>query len=112
LQVVAKKSRQRKKTRLVKPAKKRLHTGMAVMGVVMLIGIVGSGLGVVKSAADTRAKYQALAELQKMHDGLLEEQSRLSLERSTMSSLQKIEQVAANDLHMHFPKNIMKVLDD
>tara|TARA_B100000953_G_scaffold229773_1_gene191243 strand:- start:736 stop:993 length:258 start_codon:yes stop_codon:yes gene_type:complete len=85
---------------------------MTVMGVVVLIGIVGSGLGVVKSAADTRAKYQGLAELQKMHDGLLEEQSRLSLERSTMSSLQKIEQVAANDLHMHFPKNIMKVLDD
>lgn len=110
--MAAKKSRQLKKTKLAKPAKKRLRTGLAAVGIVLLIGIVGSGLGVVKSAADTRAKYQALAELQKMHDGLLEEQSRLSLERSTMSSLQKIEQVAANDLQMHFPKNIMKVPDD
>ena len=57
----------------------------------MLGAIVVSGLSVVGSAAEARSLYQALGEIQRQHDQLLEEHSRLSIERSTMSSLQKIE---------------------
>ena len=68
--------------------------------------IVASGLGVVDTASETRDLYQSLGEVQREHDQLLEEHSRLSLERSTMSSLQKIETVALEELEMEFPTQI------
>jgi cell division protein FtsL len=79
---------------------------------VVLAGLIlFGGLSVVESAAETRALYQALGEVQRQHDQLLEAHSRLSLERSTMSSLQKIETVALEDLHMVFPAEIEQVTD-
>ena len=60
----------------------------------------------VESATQTRSLYQQLGETQSAQDQLLEEHSRLSLERSTLSSLQKIEEVARDSLDMDFPEAI------
>ena len=70
------------------------------------IAIILSGLAVVDSATQTRSLYQQLGETQSAQDQLLEEHSRLSLERSTLSSLQKIEEVARDSLDMDFPEAI------
>lgn len=70
------------------------------------LAIIVSGLAVVESATQTRSLYQQLGETQSAQDQLLEEHSRLSLERSTLSSLQKIEEVARDSLDMDFPEAI------
>ena len=72
----------------------------------LVIAIVISGLSIVEDAAHTRVLYQSLGNVQKEHDQLLEEHSRLSLERSTRSSLQTIESVAREGLGMEFPASI------
>ena len=65
-----------------------------------------TGLAVVESAADARLLYQQLGEIQKEQDALLEENSRLSLERSSISSLQKVEEIAEIELDMEFPSEL------
>ena len=71
-----------------------------------LLAIGWTGLAVVDSARETRTLYYELGEVQRKQDRLLEENSRLSLERSALSSLQKIEQVASEQLDMEFPQQI------
>ncbi len=73
---------------------------------VTLLVIGYSGLPVVESAAQARALYQQLGAVQKEQDRLLEENSRLSIERSTIASLQQLEEIAANELDMQFPADI------
>ena len=84
----------------------------SVVFVALVGAIVASGLGVVETASETRTLYQSLGEVQREHDQLLEEHSRLSLERSTMSSLQKIESVALEQLEMEFPSRIGRIEHD
>ena len=77
--------------------------------VMLFVGIGYSGVKVVEAAQDTRTLYQTLGEVQREQDALLEENSRLSLERSSLSSLQKIEQVAEEQLDMEFPVDVQGV---
>jgi len=73
----------------------------------MMVAIAYSGLQVVDAAAEARALYQRLGEVQREEDGLLEENSRLSLQRSSMSNLQKVEEVAQEQLDMEFPNQVL-----
>lgn len=112
---MAKSGRQRKRRSVQKkPVQKMVDlSGYGVMACVSLMAlIVVSGLSVVQSASSTRALYQVLGEVQREHDQLLEEHSRLSLERGTLSSLQKIETVALEDLEMQFPTQIGRLSDE
>lgn len=77
--------------------------------VALLIAIVSSGVLLVESAQHTRHLYHQLGELQREQDDLLETHSRLSLERSTISSLGTIESVAMEALDMHFPREIRRI---
>ena len=101
----------KKRARGAKPSQRKAKTVQfasvwSVAFLILVSAIVASGLGVVHTAQDTRALYKSLGEVQREHDQLLEEHSRLSLERSTMSSLQKIETVALEQLDMEFPAHI------
>ena len=58
-----------------------------------------------------RSLYSALGEVQREQDGLLEEHSRLMLERGTLGSMQNIEVVAQDELGMHFPDTVGQVLE-
>ncbi len=74
-----------------------------------MLGAGYTGVQVVDAAADTRAIYQRLGEVQREENELLEETSRLSLERSSISSLQKVEQVAEQQLDMEFPTQLQGI---
>ena len=106
-----------KKNRAKKASQRQVKTlqfaSVWSVAFLLLIGaIVASGLGVVQTAAETREMYRSLGEVQREHDQLLEEHSRLSLERSTMSSMQKIETVALEQLDMEFPAQIGRLEHD
>ncbi len=77
---------------------------------VLLVVIAISGLSLVDQAHEMRGLYSTMAEVQQQQDGLLEEHSRLMLERSTLSSMQTIEAVAESELDMHFPEGVGEVL--
>lgn len=76
----------------------------------LLVAIAISGLSLVDQAHEMRGLYSALAKVQQQQDGLLEQHSRLMLERGTLSSMQTIEGVAESELDMHFPDGVSEVL--
>ena len=78
--------------------------------VVLLFAIGATGLRTVDAAHEMRGLYGRLGEVQREQDHLLEEHSRLMLERSALGSMQNIENVAASELDMQFPEHIGQVL--
>ena len=68
-------------------------TWCAVFAVLLGV-IVYSGLRTVAAAHDMRGLYSSLTQVQREQDRLLEEHSRLMLERGTLGSMQNIEVVA------------------
>lgn len=74
-----------------------------VLFALLLLAIGYSGLLVVEAATETRSLYQALGDVQREQDHLLEQSSRLSLERAALSNLAKVEQIAQQELNMEFP---------
>ena len=77
----------------------------------LLLGvIVYSGLRTVAAAHDMRGLYGSLTEIQRQQDRLLEEHSRLMLERGTLGSMQNIEVVAQTQLGMEFPEQVGEIL--
>ncbi len=77
--------------------------------VCLLVSIIYTGLSLVGSAADVRELYRQLGIVQKEQDRLLEENSRLSLERGAMSNLANLEEIASTELDMLFPEEIEQV---
>ncbi len=76
---------------------------------VLLVGVIASGITVVKGAHELRSLHTALDQSQKKQDRLLAEHSRLLLERSTFAGLQTVEVVATQELQMAFPDEIKEV---
>lgn len=78
----------------------------------LLLGvIVYSGLRTVAAAHDMRGLYGSLTQVQREQDRLLEEHSRLMLERGTLGSMQNIEVVAQTQLGMEFPEQLGEILE-
>ena len=75
----------------------------------LLTGILFSAMARIDAAQSTREMYRQLGQLQQAQNELLAEQSRLLLERSTLSSLPAVEQTAREDLQMHFPDSFAEV---
>ena len=75
-----------------------------------LLGITVTGLSLVNAAHDMRGLYRQLGEVQREQDALLEEHSRLMLERGALTSMQNIEAVAQSQLDMRFPEDVGQVL--
>ena len=86
--------------------------GMWALSFAGLLAAVGiSGLSLVEQAHEMRGLYGALANVQRQQDQLLEEHSRLMLERGALSSMQQVEAVAEAELDMHFPEDLGEVLE-
>ncbi len=99
---MTKRKPQRKETRQPVPGTERMWPWIG--GFVALLAFIAiSGLSVVQGAHDMRDLYRQLGEVQREHDTLLADHSRLLLERGARSSLQNIEEVAQRDLDMEFP---------
>ena len=77
--------------------------------VILLAGILYSGLQLVESADEMRFLYRSMDELQTNQNVLMANYSRLLLERSTLASMQTVEVVATTELQMFFPKDIVQV---
>ncbi|MCR9261521.1 MAG: cell division protein FtsL [Pseudomonadaceae bacterium] len=73
--------------------------------------IVFSGLRTVAAAHEMRSLYGSLTQVQREQDRLLEEHSRLMLERGTLGSMQNIEVVAQTQLGMEFPEQLGEILE-
>jgi cell division protein FtsL len=78
--------------------------------VFLLVAITASGLYSVDAAHVMRGLYGSMGEIQREQDSLLEDHSRLMLERGALTSMQNIEEVAASELGMQFPDQVGQVL--
>ena len=77
---------------------------------VLLVAIASTGLQRVVAAHEMRALYGNLGTNQHEQDALLEQHSRLMLERGAISSMHNVETYAQTELGMHFPEQIGRVL--
>ena len=100
-----------RKPRNKTPAKPRQSPMWIISFAGLLVAIVVSGLSLVDQAHEMRGLYGALADVARQQDGLLEEHSRLMLERGALSSMQQVEAVAETELGMHFPDDLGEVLE-
>jgi cell division protein FtsL len=93
--------------RKVSPRDRELHWLLA--GIVVYAGVASTGVGIASVSQDMRDIVMALDQSQRAEDELLAEQSRLLLERSTLSSYQNVDRVAEHQLLMQFPELVEKI---
>lgn len=76
---------------------------------VIYAAVAASGVWVAATAQSVRGLFVALERNQDQQDALLDEYSRLLIERGTVSSYQNVDQVAERQLAMRFPEAVQKV---
>jgi len=76
---------------------------------VLYAAIAASGVGIAATAQNVRGLFVALEHNQDEQDALLDEYSRLLIERGTVSSYQNVDQVAERQLAMRFPETVQRV---
>ncbi len=102
------------KTRVAKAARPTLDRATLLWAgtFALLLGAIAlTGLTLVGTAHETRGLYSSLGQVQHEQDKLLDEHSRLMLERGALTSMQNIEAVAQSELGMVFPEEVGQVLE-
>ena len=79
-------------------------------GVLALLGVAASGVQVIRVTDDRRALFHELTRNQEIQDSLLQEYSRLLLERGTLLSYQNVDRIAQRRLNMRFPEQVTSVV--
>ena len=79
-------------------------------GILTLLGVAASGIQVIRVTDDRRALFLELTRNQEAQDSLLEEYSRLLLERGTLLSYQNVDRIAQRRLNMYFPEKVTSVV--
>jgi cell division protein FtsL len=77
--------------------------------VVLLVGVVVSGVQVAYSSQDVRFLHAQLQVAQQLQDTELAKHSRLLLERSMETSYANVERVAQSQLDMVFPEHALQI---
>lgn len=80
-----------------------------VAAVLLLLGVVASGVQVAFSSQEVRFLHAELQAAQQQQDAELAEQSRLLLERSMETSYANVERVAQTQLDMVFPERAEQI---
>lgn len=80
-----------------------------VIFLVLLAGIVGSGIQVALVSHEVRELHGELESAQRAQDEHLADYSRLLLERSALSAYQNVERLAENELAMQFPDKVERI---
>ena len=83
--------------------------GAAVVAILVLAGVVASGVQVVARTHEVRQLHQALEASRHHQDRLAAEHSRLLLERGARSAYFNVEQVAETKLGMRFPERVERL---
>ena len=102
----------RKQAARAKAARFRTHGlkwGSAATLLALLACVVASGLLVVQRAHEVRQLHKGLEAARHQQDRLLEEHSRLLLERGALSAYYNVERVARTELNMRFPDQVRQV---
>jgi cell division protein FtsL len=79
-------------------------------GVLALLGVAASGIQVIGVTDDRRGLFHELTSNQEIQDSLLQEYSRLLLERGTLLSYQNVDRIAQRRLNMRFPEQVTSVV--
>ena len=69
----------------------------------LVLGVIGSAIGVVYTRHRHRQAFIALSSLERSRDELNIEFGRLQIEQATWAETNRIEQIARNQLGMTFP---------
>ena len=77
----------------------------------LLLAIVSSGAQVALVAHDVREMHVELESARRGQDRLLDEHSRLLLERGAIAAYQNVERVAEVELSMRFPVDVERILN-
>ena len=85
---------------------RRLKARQWIFGGVIWGIVAASGVQVASKSHEMRRAYTQLSEEQARRDALLEEYSRLLLERGTLSSYRNVDRIASEALSMHFPEEV------
>lgn len=86
-----------------------LRWGSAATLLALLACVVASGLLVVQRAHEVRQLHKGLEAVRHRQDHLLDEHSRLLLERGALSAYYNVERVAQTELNMRFPDQVRQV---
>ena len=78
--------------------------GLIVVSVLLLAGVLLTSLAVVYSSHESRLLFGELLDLQKQSFDMEDEWGRLLLERRTYASVDRVEQIAVNELSMVVPE--------
>jgi cell division protein FtsL len=78
----------------------------ALLLVVLLAAVVGSGVQVAVVSHEVRRLHGELEAEQRAQDEHMAEYSRLLLERSALSAYQNVERLAERELAMQFPETV------
>ena len=85
---------------------RRVKARQWIFGGVIWMIAAASGVQVASKSHEMRVGYTRLSEEQTRRDALLEEYSRLLLERGTISSYRNVDRIASEALSMHFPEEV------
>ena len=80
-------------------------------GLITMLGVLISGTMVVNQSKQRQLLYRQAIELREERDQQLAEYSRLTLERGSLSSYQRVQRIANEDLEMDFPDRVTPVED-
>ena len=81
-----------------------LLAGRQLFVILLLMGVVGSALGVVYTAHETRAAYAKLQDLQESRDAIDSQYEKLLLEQGAWADYSRVDQIAHKQLNMSSPK--------
>lgn len=79
------------------------------VGLLAYVGVVVAGVQTARQADEVRGLYQRLSDNRKTQDDHLREYRLLLLERATFAGTQNVEPVAAQQLGMRFPTDVVTV---
>ena len=77
-----------------------------ILGAAIFALVATSGVQVAVKSKEMRDAYTRLSDEQARRDALLDEYSRLLLERGTLSSYRNVDRIASEALSMHFPEEV------
>jgi cell division protein FtsL len=81
-----------------------------ILNAVLVLALVVSALGVVKSVWRNRTLFAELQQLREQRDELNVQWGKLKLEQSTWATRARIQQVARKKLDMHVPGKVRRVV--
>ncbi len=83
-----------------------LNPRVLALAVAVYVGIAVTGIAIASLSQSVRNLHIELEATQRGHDALIEQYSRLLIERSMLASYQNVDEVAEGRLDMSFPETV------